>query len=267
MPKLPSTLLALALALAFSAPLSAQQIATSHGTRTLMRTDGFKTEQQYRSAARQAEDVLLEVLQDVDASDRARGTATSDAATIGAGVKSTNSELTAAKAALDQRDQKYRADLAQFQQRQAQLGADVERQRQQAGVLQALPSAQRDHAEVVRLNDWATQLGNTRTQLEADRNGLLADHDSIEADRAKLVQKRSDAEAKLKGARDTTLGNFSQAQQQRAAAYRNLRTVANYLRQVREDEGALSKLPLPRSQPLETAEAKLRAYESAPPAH
>ena len=42
MPRLPSTLLALALASAFAAPLWAQQVTTSHGVRTLTRTDGWQ---------------------------------------------------------------------------------------------------------------------------------------------------------------------------------------------------------------------------------
>ena len=265
MPRLPSTLLALALATALSAPLWAQQISTSRGVRTLPKTDGYRTEQQYRQAALAAEDVILEILQDVAASEKARGAATGSAAGIAGDVKRTNAELAAAVAAFDEKDKKYRADLSAFEQRQAALEADVLRQRQQASVLEALPSAQRDHAEIVRLNDWAVQLGNTRKQIEADRARLLADHQAVEEERARVAQQRTAAEAKLNNSRSGTIGAFDQAQTQRAAAYRNLKTAVNYLRQVRDAEAKLTKVPLARSEVLESSMQKLRAYESGAP--
>jgi hypothetical protein len=263
MSRLSPILLALALAVPFAAPLQAQQITTSHGVRTLPRTDGFQTAQQYQQAAISAENLILEILQDVDAADRARGSASGDATGIAEKVKKANAEIASAKAAFDLREQGYRSDLASFQQRQATFETDVQNQRQQAGVLEALPSAQRDYAEVSRLNDWATQLGNTRTQLETERNRLLTEHDAIEQERARLVQQRSDAEAKLNGARDTTVGQFGAAQGQRAAAYANLRTAVTYLRVVRERQAALSNIALPRSEALETATAKLGAYDKS----
>ena len=261
MSRLSSTLLALALAAALAAPVHAQQITTSHGVRTLPRTDGFRSEQQYQQAAISAENVILEILQDVDAADRARGSATGDAAGIAEKVKQANAEIASAKAAFDLREQGYRTDLATFQQRQATFETDVQNQRQQAGVLEALPSAQRDYAEVSRLNDWATQLGNTRTQLETERNRLLTEHDAIEQERARLAQQRSDAEARLNGARTATVGQFGTAEGQRASAYANLRTAVSYLRSAREHQAALSKMGLPRSEALETATAKLSAYD------
>jgi len=265
MPRIQTTLLALALATAFASPAWAQQITTSHGVRTLMRTDGFKTEQQYRQAARQAEDVIVEILADVDAAERARGAATTDATGITDKVKKANADYATAKAAFDAKNKQYATDLASFQQRQATLEADVQRQRQQAAVLMQLPSAQQDHNEVVRLNDWATQLSNTRTQLESERQRLTADHDAIEQDRAKLAQQRTDAENQLKGQRDATVGQFGQAQGQRQVAYANLRTAVTYLRGVREQQRTMSTMQLPRSEPMETAIAKLNAYEASAP--
>jgi len=267
MNRLPTTLLALALASAFAAPTWAQQISTSHGVRTLTRTDGFRTAQQFGSAASTAEGIIMEILQDVDASEKARGGATGNAAAIQEQVKKANADLAASQAAFDQRDKQYRDDLAAFDQRQRQLQADIDNQRQQASQLEALPSAQRDINEVTRLNNWAAQLGTTRTQVEADRQRLTAAHDSIEADRARLAQQRNDALAKLNSSRDSTVGNFNQATQQRAAAYKNLSVAVNYLRQVREAQAKLSKLPLAHSEPLETAMKKLSAYENGAPPH
>jgi chromosome segregation ATPase len=263
MPRIPSTLFALALAATVTAPALAQQITTSHGVRTLTRTDGYQSEQQFRQAARLAEDVVLEILQDIDVAEKARGSATAAAAGISTSVAKTNSDLVAAKAAFDQKEQQYRTDLASFQQRQAKLEEDIQTQRQQASALEALPSAQREWAEVSRLNDWAQQLSSTRTQLDADRNRLLADHDSIEAERAKLAQQRSDAEASLNGQRETTLGQYGQAQGQRARDYANLRTAITYLRSVRERQAALSTMGLPPSEAMERGTAKLAAYDKA----
>jgi chromosome segregation ATPase len=267
MPKLPSTLLALALASAFAAPTWAQQISTSQGLRTLTRTEGFSTEQQYAQAARTAEGVIIEILADIDAAEKARGGATGNAAAIQDQVKKVNADLAAQQSAFDAKDQKYRTDLAAFEQRQAQLNADVNTQRQQAAALEALPSAQRDNNEVQRLNTWAAQLGTTRNQIEADRARLLADHDAVEAERARLAQQRTDALAKLNGSRESTLGSFNQATTQRAAAYKNLGTAVTYLRQVRDAQAKLSKLPLARSEPLDTAMQKLSAYENGAPVH
>jgi chromosome segregation ATPase len=267
MSRLPSTLLALALAAAFAAPAWAQQISTSHGVRTLARTDGFRSEQQYAQAGRAAEEAIIELLQDVDAAEKARGSATGNAAAIQQQVKKVDADMASAKAAFDLRDQQYRTDLAAFEQRQSQLNADIENQRQQAAQLEAQPSAQRDINEVQRLNNWAAQLGTTRTQIEADRTRLLADHDSIEAERARLAQQRSDALTRLNGSRDSTLGGFNQATQQRAAAYKNLGIAVTYLRQVREAQAKLAKMPLAHSEPLETAMKKLSAYENGAPVH
>jgi hypothetical protein len=262
MSRLTPPLLALALALAFSAPLQAQQVVTSKGVRTLVRTDGFKDIAQFQQAQRLAEDVALEVLQDVAANEGARGSAAGQATGIADRAKRANADYAAAKAAFDLRDQQYRSDLASYEQRQAALGSDIERQRQQAAVLEALPSAQRDYAEVARLNDWATQLANTRTQLEAERNRLLASHDQVEAERSKLAQQRVDAENKLKGERDTSAVQFEQAQAKVKAAYGNLRVVVNYLTQTREQQRQLTGSPAARSEVLEKANAKLRVYES-----
>src|SRR5689334_8549684 len=82
MPRMPSTLLALALALVFSAPVCAQQVVTSKGVRTLTRTEGFKAEIEYRQAERVATDIALEVLQDIANAERARGSASGQATSI-----------------------------------------------------------------------------------------------------------------------------------------------------------------------------------------
>ena len=258
------SLLVLALALA-AAPVVAQEIRTSQGLRTLPRTAGYSSEAQYRQAARTAEGIVFELLQDVAASESARSATTEDVTALSERVKRENADYERAKATFDQADQKYRTDLNSFQQRQAAMEAEVQQQRNQAAVLQALPSAQRDFAEVTRLNNWATQLANQRTALESERQGLLAEHDRVEAERAKLAKQRSDAEAKLRGQRDQTVQVTSAAGKKRAEAYRQLRVATNYLRRVREESVKVTKASLGKSAALEQAEAKLLRYEGGLP--
>ena len=227
MSRLPPTLLALALALAFAAPVSAQQLITSKGVRTLTRTDGFKAEIEYRQAERIASDIALEILQDISTAERARGSASGQATGIAAELKKANADYAAAKAAFDSMDQAYRNNLAEFERQQAAYTQDLQNQRAQAAVLEALPSAQRDHNEVVRMNDWATKISNTRTQLEGQRTALLTDHDRVEAERAKLAKQRADTEAGLRGQRDTTVSQLGSSGAQLKTAFDNLRVVVD----------------------------------------
>jgi chromosome segregation ATPase len=262
MNRLPPTLIALALAVAFAAPVDAQQISTSKGVRTLMRTEGSKDESQLRQAALSAENVAIDVMADIAVSERARGGIATTGTSVADRAKKANAELTAAKAAFDAMEQGYRSSLAAFEQRQTAFAADVENQRQQAAVLEALPSAQRDYAEVTRLNTWATELGNTRTQLEQQRAALLSDHDRIETERAKLAKQRADAEAALTKDRDSAMGQYGQAQGKLVEDYRNLRVVTNYISRVREQQRVLTGSVPPRSEVLEQANAKLRAFDA-----
>ena len=265
MSRLPPTLLALALAFALCAPLHAQQITTSKGVRTLTRTEGFKTEIQFRQAERIASDIAYELVADINASETSRGEANTQVTDITDRAKKANDTYTAAKAAFDAKDQAYRASLQAFELRQATFANDLNNQRAQAAVLEALPSAQRDHAEVVRLNDWAQQLSNTRTQLEGQRSSLLAEHDQVEEERAKLAKQRGDAENSLKGQRDSTVAQLGQAKSSLKASYTNLRVVVNYINQVREQQRALTHNEPARSEILEQATTKLRLYEAGNP--
>ena len=258
MSRLPPTLLALALALAFTAPVCAQQITTSKGVRTLTRTEGFKAEIEYRQAERVASDIALEVMQDIANAERARGSASGQATGISDQNKKANADYTAAKTAFDAMDQAYRNKLAEFTSRQAAFNQDVQNQHAQAAVLEALPSAQRDHNEVVRLNDWAAKIGTTRTQLENERNALLAEHDRVEAERAKLAKQRADAEGSLRGQRDTTVSQLGSSKAQLKAGYDNLRVVVDYLNRVRAQQQQLTRKPPARSEILEQADAKLK---------
>ena len=264
MTRLSRTLLALALAAALAAPALAlaQEITTSRGVRTLARTEGFNSEQQYRQAARLAEDVLSELMQDINAFDSAQTAAVSDAAAIPDSVKKAKAEYAAAKSSFDAANQQYRDSVAAFQQRQSALESEVQQQRAQAATLEALPSAQRDHQEVVRLNDWANRIASTRTQIQGEQKALLAEHDRMEQERAKLAQKRTDMEAKLKGTRDTTVGQLGSAKTKRAAAYRDLRATVDYLNVIRKEQARLTGKPAPPMAALDQATTKLRRYEA-----
>jgi hypothetical protein len=257
--------LALALALAGAPTLApAQTVHTSHGLRSLPRTDGFRSAAQYQQVQRLAEDILVEQLADIDAIERARGSATAQASVLTDEARRANREYELAKASFDVIDKKYLADLAAFQQSQVALQGEIERQRAEAAKLEALPSAQRDWAQVTRLNDWATQIATRRTQIEAERTRLLADHANVESERTKLEQKRRDSESKLLGKRDATVGALGHAGGQRLAAYGDLRVTVNYLRQVREEMAKLSTRTVPHSIPLDQAELKLRAFDAEP---
>jgi predicted nucleic acid-binding Zn-ribbon protein len=260
---MPSTLLALALALAFSAPVCAQQVVTSKGVRTLTRTEGFKAEIEYRQAERVATDIALEVLQDIANAERARGSASGQATSITDQNKKANADYTTAKAAFDAMDQGYKSRLADFERQQAAFVQDVQNQHSQAAVLEALPSAQRDHNEVVRLNDWATKIGNTRTQLESQRTALLAEHDRVEAERVKLAKQKADAEGSLRGQRDTTVSQLGASKAQLKTGYDNLRVVVDYINRVRARQQALTGKPPGRSDILQQAEAKLKTRSTS----
>jgi chromosome segregation ATPase len=263
MPRLSPPLLAFAIALALSAtPVAAQQITTSHGVRTLTRPDPKASEMQLRQNERSAEEVVVELLKDIDAIDRTHGSAISDIDTLSDKVKKENADWERAKAAFQVIDQRYRDDLAAFQLRSAQLDADTQRQRTEAATLQALPSAQRDYAQVSRLNDWAAKLNTERQAVEADRTRLLADHDYVEGERAKLAKQRTDAETKLKGIRDSSVGRLGGADQQLAAAYNQLRVALAYLRGVRDQLSRVASTKLARSEVFEQANAKLLSYDA-----
>ena len=265
MPRLPSTLLALALASAFAAPLWAQQVTTSHGVRTLTRTDGFKSEAQYLQAARVDENVLLELMQDIATVEGARSTANADAAGLPEKVKKANAENDAAQAAYDRRSKQYREDVAAFEQRQAQLAADLQRQRAEAAVHAAKAEVDRDYAQTTRLNDWATRLTQQQTQVDNDRVRLMADHAAIEAERTKLSKSREDAENRLKGMRDTTVGQINTSSAKRVAAYHDLRVTVNHLRQVRVGQAKASGKTPSRSDILDRASDLLSKYDAAQP--
>jgi hypothetical protein len=266
-PRLTPTLLAIALASTLGfAPAStlAQTVQTSKGMRTLPRTDGFHSEAQYASAMRVAEGIADQVLADIAVIEAAQGSTTQQVSALSEDVKRANRDYDAAKAIFDQHNQKYLSDLAAFQQGQSALDADVQRQRAEVASLETLPSAQRNAADVARLNDWATQLSQKRTALEADRTRLLSDHDAVEAERAKLAQLRSDAQAKLSGQRDQTVGAIGANRAQRAAAYAQLRVATSYLRQAYADMARLAGRTVPHSATLDQAERKLKAFEAEP---
>jgi predicted nucleic acid-binding Zn-ribbon protein len=263
MSKLSLPLLAIALALALTAtPAGAQQITTSQGVRTLPRVNPAATAVQLNQNARSAEEILQLLVRDIDAIEKTRGAAVGDAGGLTDRVKRESAEYERAKTAFQTIDQKYRDDLASFQQRQARLEADVQQQRSQSEVLQALPSAQRDINEVMRLNDWATKLGTERQAIDADRNRLLADHEHVEKERVKLEKQRTDAEARLKSARDSTVGHLNSTEQKRTAAYAQLRTVISYLRGVGDQLTRVSTTKVQHSQVFDEANAKLLSYES-----
>jgi len=260
---MPSTLLALALALAFSAPVCAQQVVTSKGVRTLTRTEGFKAEIEYRQAERVASDIALAVLQDIANAESTRGAASGQATSITDQNKKANADYTTAKAAFDTMDQGYKARLADFERQQAAFVQDVQNQHSQAAVLEALPSAQRDHNEVVRMNDWAAKIATNRTQLEGQRTALLADHDRVEAERARLAKQKADAEGSLRGQRDTTVSQMGTAKSQLKTGYDNLRVVVDYIKRVRAQQQTLTGKPLGRSGILEQAETKLKTRSTS----
>lgn len=264
--RLTPTLLALALAAAVAtapSPALAQSVHTSQGLRTLPRTDGFRSQQQYVQALRVGEDIAEQLLADIATIEQAQGAVTQQVGSLTEDVKRANREYELAKATFDQLNQKYLADLAAFQQSQVALEGEIQRQRAQAAQLEALPSAQRDYAEVTRMNDWATQLAAKRSAIDAENTRLLAAHDNVEAERAKLDQKRRDTEAKLAGRRDQAVGNLGSTGGKRAAAYGDLRTTINYLRQVREDMLRLAGgAVVPHSLTLDRAQQKLVRYEA-----
>jgi chromosome segregation ATPase len=259
------SLLALALALAFAAPVGAQQITTSQGSRTLMRTDGFTSSAQFGQASKIAEDVLRELLQDIATIEAQQSTATSSATALPSQVKQANADYAAAKSTFDARDQKYRADVASFQQRQSALEADIQNQRTEAAVQQALPSAQRDYNTLVRLDQWADKINQTRTALTKEHDALMAEHDAIETDRAKLAAQRSQVEGSLKGSRDATVSTLNSSSAKRTALYADLRTTTNYLKQLRQAQAATTKRPPFPSEVLDRASDKLARYDSSLP--
>lgn len=262
MSKLSPALLAVSLALALATtPAIAQQVTTSQGVRTLPRTEGMNSEAQLRQALASSEQILSEVMRDVEAIDRTRSAASGDAAGLAEQVKRANADYERAKAAFEKVDRQYRDDLAAFQQRQVAHEADIQNQRTQAAAVEALPSAQRDVNEVYRLNDWAEKISKERQAIDAERNRLLSDHAKVEAERAGLEQQRVAAEAKLKGTRDNVVGQVGGAEEKRNRAYSQLLTTVRYI------DGLMAKLTVaagrnvPRSQLLENASAKLRAWE------
>jgi hypothetical protein len=264
--RLTPTLLALSLAAAFAiapAPVLAQSVQTSQGLRTLPRTDGFRSQAQYAQALRIGEDIAEQLLADIATIEQAQGAVTQQVGSLAEDVKRANREYELAKATFDQLNQKYLADLAAFQQSQVALEAEIQRQRAQAAQLEALPSAQRDYAEVTRMNDWATQLAAKRSAIDAENTRLLADHENVEAERAKLAQKRKEAEARLGGRRDEAVSNLGSSSSRRAAAYGDLRVTINYLRQVRADMVRLAGgAVVPHSLTLDRAQQKLGRYEA-----
>ena len=264
--RLTPTLLALALAAACAAapaPVLAQSVQTSHGVRTLPRTDGFHSQAQYAQALRVGEGIAEELLADIEVIEQAQGAARQQAGSLTEDVKRANREYELAKASFDALNQKYLSDLAAFEQSQVALEGEVQRQRAQAAQLEALPSAQRNYAEVTRMNDWATQLAAKRSAIAAENTRLLAAHENVEAERASLAQKRREAEAKLGGRRDEAVGSLGSSSGRRAAAYGDLRVTINYLRQVRADMLRLAGGAIvPHSLTLDRAQQKLGRYEA-----
>jgi chromosome segregation ATPase len=259
------SLLALALALAFAAPVRAQQITTSQGSHTLMRTDGFTSSGQFGQASQVAETVLRELLQDIATVESQQSAAASTVTALPGQVKQANADYASAKSAFDARDQKYRADVASFQQRQSALEADIQNQRSEAAVQQALPSAQRDYDTLVRLDKWADKINQTRTALTQEHDALVAEHDAIETDRAKLADQRSQVENNLKGSRDATVSTLSSSSAKRTALYQDLRTTTNYLKQLRQAQATTTKRPPFPSEVLDRASDKLARYDASLP--
>jgi hypothetical protein len=259
------SLLALALALAFAAPVRAQQITTSQGSHTLMRTDGFTSSGQFGQASQVAETVLRELLQDIATVESQQSAAASSVTALPGQVKQANADYASAKSTFDARDQKYRADVASFQQRQSALEADIQNQRSEAAVQQALPSAQRDYDTLVRLDKWADRINQTRTALTQEHDALVAEHDAIETDRAKLADQRSQVESNLKGSRDATVSTLSTSSAKRTALYQDLRTTTNYLKQLRQAQSTTTKRPPFPSEVLDRASDKLARYDASLP--
>jgi DNA repair exonuclease SbcCD ATPase subunit len=260
-PTLAALSLALVLALA-AAPAFAQEITTSHGLRTLPRTDGMTSAPQFQQAARVAEDVLVELLQDLSGYESSRSRLSGESAGLTEKVQAANAEYERAKAAFETLDQQYRTDLASFQQRQAALEADIARQRTAAAAVNPTMPLDQYNAEVTRVNAWGTRISEQRTQLEAERNRLLASHDNVEAERAKLAAQRASAEEKLKQTRDANASQYGSADKARIEAYKQLRVTSNYLRNVREQMKAVAKVDPAPSPVLDEATSKLRIYES-----
>jgi chromosome segregation ATPase len=260
-PILAALSLALALALA-SPPAFAQEITTTRGMRTLPRTDGMSSDTQFRQAARVAEDVVAELLQDIATYESSRTELSNESAGLAEKVKAANADYDRAKAAFDILDQQYRTDLAAFQQRQGALENDIQQQRAAAAQVNPAMPLDQYNQEVARVNEWGARITNQRNQLEAERSRLLASHDNVEAERAKLAAQRSNAEAKLKQVRDSTASQYGSNDKKRIEAYKQLRVAANYLRNVREQQRRVAKSDPGSSPVLDQATSKLREYES-----
>jgi chromosome segregation ATPase len=255
------TLLALALALALpmaATSAQAQQITTSKGVRNMPPIRGMY-EAQLREAVRAGEDAVSQLLSDVNTAEKSLGAVTTDVSGYSEQIKQTNAELERAKAAFDEKDQRYKSELAAFDQRQQALAAEIERQRAAAAPVEALPSAQRDIQEVFRLNEWAAKNDKERAALATENTRLLAEHASVEEERAKLAKMGADADAALKSRREKLVGQAGGATETRNSSYAQLRIAVSYLG---EAYAALNKVARVRVEPssaYNAATAKLRA--------
>jgi chromosome segregation ATPase len=258
MRKLPPTLLALSLALALAVtPAYAQQVTTSHGVRTLQRTDAMKTEMELRQALASGEQVLAEVMLDYEAAEKAYSSVSGSAAEFPEKIKGAQADFARAQESFNQSDQQYREQVAAYERRRAELDEDIARQRAAAAPLEALPSAQRDINEVFRLNEWSTKIGKEREAINAEGDRLLTEHDRVEGERAKLELQRKAVDAALQQKRTALVGDASNAQNARKLSFDALRVTVGYVEKVRTRLNAITANKAPRSQLLDRAMAKL----------
>ena len=264
MPRLSPALLALALALVLApVPGAAEEIMTSRGARTLPNLDTLKGEPQLRQAERNTEAIVWQLMEDITAIESGRSAISSEGAALKEKIRRDAADLARAKSEFETIDQKYRADLATLQQGQVALEAEIQRQRADASAVEALPSAQRDPAQVVRINNWAQEIGKQREQLEARRTQLLADHARVEAERARIAGLHADAQKRLQAQRDGTVGQFDAVEIRRAAAYKQLATASRYYEQVRAMLAvAIAPQAIGPSPVLDQAKAKLAALQA-----
>ena len=251
--------LSLALVLATSAtPAFAQDITTSHGVRTLPRTDSMRGEWEFRQALRTTEEVVSELLADLDDYDRTGNRLRDDHAALPGQVKAANADYERAKASYDAANQKYLADLAAFNTRQAALEGEIQQQRQAVAAISPAMPLEQYNQEIARTNEWANRLSAQRTQMDSERNTLLAAHETVEAQRLALEKQRIDAETQLKGARDATSAQFGSSMDKRAETLKQLGTASDYLRRLRDQMVTVSKVDPGPSAVLERALLVLR---------
>jgi len=256
------TLLAISLALAFSAapaPAAAQSITTSHGVRTMPPIKGNLGEADLRQSVRAGEDVIRELLADLDAASKAYSGANTQAAGFAQSVKQADADFNKSKEALDAMDKAYLDSLAAYEQRQQNLVNEINRQRAAAAPVEALPSAQRDIQEVFRLNDWAKRNDAERVALQGEQQRLTAEHDRVEAERAKLAKQAQDSNASLRNQRDTLVGTASSSTEQMNKTLAQLREAVIYLDSAYTEFNKVAHVKMTPAPILDQARARLRA--------